>query len=145
MSITIVHEAINDDYEWIQYNDKLRIIRSIKDDMYQMNSIITACQSNKLAKNWFENQSTTELLNQFQLEKSRGGNPLLAKSHEKRKNLPTHLRGWYVHRLLVNAVAMWASPRYALDIFILLDKIASDERQKLEKVKPTSKNLSKII
>ena len=55
-------ETINDDYEWIQYNDKLRIIHSIKDDMYQMQSILTACNSKKLPKHWFENQSTKELL-----------------------------------------------------------------------------------
>ena len=29
-------EKINDDYEWIQYNEKLRLIHSIKDDMYSI-------------------------------------------------------------------------------------------------------------
>ena len=39
----IVQEAINEEYEWIQYNKQLRLIRSVKDDMYQMQSILTAC------------------------------------------------------------------------------------------------------
>ncbi|EAX85124.1 hypothetical protein TVAG_188460 [Trichomonas vaginalis G3] len=40
------------------------------------------------------------------------------KTHENRENLPNGLRGWYVHRLLVNAVAMWASPLHLKYIFI---------------------------
>lgn len=58
----IIHEPINDDYEWIQYNNELRIIRSIKDDMYQMKSIIRACNSKKLSKDWFKNETTNELI-----------------------------------------------------------------------------------
>ena len=60
----IVHEAINEEYEYIQYNKQLRLIRSVKDDMYQMQSILTACfaPDTKLPKDWFRNQSTIELL-----------------------------------------------------------------------------------
>ena len=130
----IVHEAINDNYEWIQYNSQLRIIRSIKDDMYQMGSIIKACNSNKLPKNWFENASTQELLSEFEVKKGYGGIPPDQISNEKRPNLLNELKGYYVHRLLVNAVAMWASPKYAMDIFILLDKLASEERNRLENI-----------
>lgn len=128
----LVHEVINDDYEWIQYNNQLRIIRSIKDDTYQMQSIIDACRSNKLAKDWFNNQSTKELLSQFDHEKLSGRILPVAKSYEKRDRLCNGLRSYYVNRLLVNAVAMWASPRYAMYIFILLDRIANDERRSLE-------------
>ena len=38
-------EAINDNYEYIQYNNQLRIIHSKQDDLYQMQSIIIACKS----------------------------------------------------------------------------------------------------
>ena len=130
----LVYESINDDYEWIQYNKQLRIIHSIKDDMYQMQSIIKACNSTKQAYHWFENDTTIELLNEFELEKLTLGIPRLVKSHENRKNLKPGLRGYYVHRLLVNAVAMWASPRYAIRIYKLLDEIASNERNELIKV-----------
>lgn len=131
-AIIVAHEKINDDYEWIQYNEKLRLIRSVKDDMYQMQSIIEACRSNKLCADWFKNQPTRELLSQFELDKSTMSIPIVAKSHENRMDLANGLRGYYIHRLLVNAVAMWASPRYALDVFVLLDKMAEDERKKLE-------------
>ncbi|KAI5537843.1 KilA, N-terminal/APSES-type HTH, DNA-binding family, partial [Trichomonas vaginalis G3] len=50
----IVHEAINEEYEYIQYNKQLRLIRSVKDDMYQMQSIMNALRSTKQAYHWFE-------------------------------------------------------------------------------------------
>ncbi|KAI5511966.1 KilA, N-terminal/APSES-type HTH, DNA-binding family, partial [Trichomonas vaginalis G3] len=62
----IVHEAINEEYEYIQFNKQLRLIRSVKDDMYQMQSILTACfaPDTKKPQDWFRNQSTIELLNE---------------------------------------------------------------------------------
>ncbi|KAK8899824.1 hypothetical protein M9Y10_002146 [Tritrichomonas musculus] len=74
-SSRLIREPINDEYEWIQYNNQLRIIHSINDDMYQMKSIIEACGSSKPSKDWFRNQSTKELLSEFELENARGGIP----------------------------------------------------------------------
>ncbi|EAX78711.1 hypothetical protein TVAG_062170 [Trichomonas vaginalis G3] len=140
----IVHEAINEEYEYIQFNKQLRLIRSVKDDMYQMQSILTACfaPDTKLPKDWFRNQSTIELLNEAQRdilfsensEAQRVGiKPQSPKTHENREKLPNGLRGYYVHRLLVNAVAMWASPRYAWYVCKLLDEIHRQEREDMEK------------
>ncbi len=144
----IIHEAINDEYEWIQYNNHLRIIRSINDDMYQMNSIINACHSNKHTDDWFRNQSTIEILEEFmkedkfknldetsifRLKLNTREFPVNRKLIEKR-NISPKLKGYYVHRLLVNAIAMWASPRYSVMIFILLDKIATEEREQMTKI-----------
>ncbi|EAX84013.1 hypothetical protein TVAG_290310 [Trichomonas vaginalis G3] len=140
----IVHEAINEEYEYIQYNKQLRLIRSVKDDMYQMQSILTACYApdTKLPKDWFRNQSTIELLNEAQRdilfsenseEQRVGKKPQSPKLYENREKLPNGLRGYYVHRLLVNAVAMWASPRYAWYVCKLLDEIHRQEREEMEK------------
>ncbi|EAX82177.1 hypothetical protein TVAG_263370 [Trichomonas vaginalis G3] len=128
----IVHEAINEEYEWVQFNKQLRLIRSVKDDMYQMQSILTACfaPDTKHTDDWFRNQSTQELLSEISLDREFS---VLHKTHENRKNLPINLRGWYVHRLLVNAVAIWASPRYAWYIYRLLDEIHRQEREEMEK------------
>ncbi|EAX83131.1 hypothetical protein TVAG_132130 [Trichomonas vaginalis G3] len=139
----IVHEAINEEYEYIQFNKQLRLIRSVKDDMYQMQSILTACfaPDTKLPKDWFRNQSTQELLSEAQRdilfsenseEQRVGKKPQSPKLYENREKLPNGLRGYYVHRLLVNAVAMWASPRYAWYIYRLLDEIHRQEREELE-------------
>ncbi|EAX91855.1 hypothetical protein TVAG_130680 [Trichomonas vaginalis G3] len=153
----IVHEAINEEYEWVQFNKQLRLIRSVKDDMYQMQSILTACfaPDTKLPKDWFRNQSTQELLSEAQRdilfsenseEQRVGKKPQSPKLYENRKNLPNGLRGWYVHRLLVNAVAMWASPRYACYIYRLLDEIHRQEREEMEnKLEAKDKSIQKRI
>ncbi|EAX88381.1 hypothetical protein TVAG_126450 [Trichomonas vaginalis G3] len=141
----IVHEAINEEYEYIQFNKQLRLIRSVKDDMYQMQSILTACYApdTKLPKDWFRNQSTQELLSE---EQRVGKKPQSPKLYENREKLPNGLRGWYVHRLLVNAVAMWASPRYAWNIYRLLDEIHRQEREELEnKLEAKDKSIQKRI
>ncbi|EAX76739.1 hypothetical protein TVAG_320940, partial [Trichomonas vaginalis G3] len=171
----IVHEAINEEYEYIQYNKQLRLIRSVKDDMYQMQSILTACfaPDTKLPKDWFRNQSTQELLSEAQRdilfsenseeqrvgkkpqspkthenseEQRVGEKPQSPKLYENREKLPNGLRGYYVHRLLVNAVAMWASPRYAWYIYRLLDEIHRQEREEMEnKLEAKDKSIQKRI
>ncbi|EAX80968.1 hypothetical protein TVAG_581730 [Trichomonas vaginalis G3] len=141
----IVHEAINEEYEYIQFNKHLRLIRSVKDDMYQMQSILTACfaPDTKHADDWFRNQSTQELLSEISLDRPF---PAMHKTHENRKNLPINLRGWYVHRLLVNAVAIWASPRYAWHVYKLLDEIHRQEREEMEKkLQAKDKSIQKRI
>ncbi|EAX73899.1 hypothetical protein TVAG_477850 [Trichomonas vaginalis G3] len=109
-----------------------------------MQSILTACYApdTKLPKDWFRNQSTIELLNEAQRdilfsenseEQRVGKKPQSPKLYENREKLPNGLRGYYVHRLLVNVVAMWASPRYAWYVCKLLDEIHRQERGEMEK------------
>ncbi|EAX85488.1 hypothetical protein TVAG_033700 [Trichomonas vaginalis G3] len=153
----IVHEAINEEYEWVQFNKQLRLIRSVKDDMYQMQSILTACfaPNNKKPQDWFRNQSTIELLNEAKNSTTRktlvaktrvGEKPQSPKLYENREKLPNGLRGYYVHRLLVNAVAMWALPRYAWYIYRLLDEIHRQEREEMEnKLEAKDKSIQKRI
>ena len=125
-SMLAVVESINDDYEYIQYNEKLRLIHSIKDDMYQMQSIIIACNSKKRVNDWFRNQSSQEILDEM------GSTRIPADQiHDDRPNLPNDLKGVYIHRLLVNHVAMWASPRYSLHIMKLLDSHFEKQREQL--------------
>ncbi|KAI5503028.1 KilA, N-terminal/APSES-type HTH, DNA-binding family, partial [Trichomonas vaginalis G3] len=147
----IVHEAINEEYEYIQFNKQLRLIRSVKDDMYKCKVLLTACfaPDTKHADDWFKNQSTQELLSEISLD--RLFRPCI--KHMKRKNLPINLRGYYVHRLLVNAVAMWASPRYAWHVYRLLDEIHRRKREEMEKklqakdeiIEAKDKNIQKRI
>ncbi|EAX96268.1 hypothetical protein TVAG_324420 [Trichomonas vaginalis G3] len=160
----IVHEDINEEYEYIQYNKQLRLIRSVKDDMYQMQSILTACfaPDTKLPKDWFRNQSTIELLSEAQRdilfsenseEQRVGEKPQSPKLYENREKLPNGLRGWYVHRLLVNNVAQWASARYSWYVCKLLDELHRQEREEMEKklhakdevIEAKDKNIQKRI
>ena len=97
--------------------------------MYQMQSIIKACNSNKLCADWFRNQSTKDLLEHIS---GSMGIPIDEKSYENRPNLSINLRGIYVHRLLVNHIAIWASPVYAWDVMQLLDTYFEKQRNQLQ-------------
>ncbi|KAI5505501.1 KilA, N-terminal/APSES-type HTH, DNA-binding family [Trichomonas vaginalis G3] len=94
---------------------------------------MNALQSTKQAYHWFENQQTKELLEEFPHMFATLGKPREEIPFENRKNLAPGLKGYYVHRLLVNAVAMWASPRYACYIFMMLDELYKAERGEMEK------------
>ncbi|EAX69551.1 hypothetical protein TVAG_542120 [Trichomonas vaginalis G3] len=125
--------------------------------MYQMQSILTACfaPDTKKPQDWFRNQSTQELLSEAQRdilfsenseEQRVSKKPQSPKLYENREKLPNGLRGYYVHRLLVNAVAMWASPRYAWNIYRLLDEIHRQEREEMEnKLEAKDKSIQKRI
>ncbi|EAX65592.1 hypothetical protein TVAG_601320 [Trichomonas vaginalis G3] len=140
-----------------------------------MQSILTACfaPDTKKPQDWFRNQSTQELLSEAQRdilfsenseeqrvskkpqspklyenseEQRVGKKPQSPKLYENREKLPNGLRGYYVHRLLVNAVAMWASPRYAWYIYRLLDEIHRQEREEMEnKLEAKDKSIQKRI
>ena len=125
---TSIVEPINDEYEYIQYNEQLRIIHSKSDDFYQMQSIIDACHSNKRANKWFENDSTKELLKEMQEAEKCS----LQNLYENRSNLPIGLRGYYVNRLLVNHITIWSSPKYSYYILKLLDSYFEQQRIQLQ-------------
>ena len=128
-------ESINDDYEYIQYNEQLRIIHSIKDDMYQMQSIIKSCHVDKRVNDWFRNQTTQELLNFASTEISAD-----EKLYENRTNLPNELRGMYIHHLLVNHVAIWSSPSYSWNILKLLENYfkqkQTEQKERIDNLTP---------
>ena len=120
-------QPINNDYEYIQYNQHLRIIHSKQDDMYQMQSIITACHSKKQPTRWFNLHESNEILNEL----AGMQNCTPEELYQNRPNLQSGLQGFYVHRLLVNHIAIWSSPKYALYIMKLLDSHFEQERQQL--------------
>ena len=128
-----VHQSINNEYEWIQYNSDLRIIRSINDDMYQCKSILSALDvADKEVNNWIRNKQTQELLASYDEKPLDREFAVLAKTHEIRNDVAIELRGYYIHRKLVPIFAMWANVRYARKIIDLLDNIFDEERKEME-------------
>ncbi|KAK8839992.1 hypothetical protein M9Y10_031277 [Tritrichomonas musculus] len=71
-------------------------------------------------QNWYRNSSTQELLEEIRRVGDFSGSKNI---YEKREDLPNGLRGYYVHRILVNHVAIWCSPRYSYYIMKLLDSV----------------------
>ena len=140
--MAVMIEVINDEYEYIQYNEQLRLIHSIKDDMYQMQSIIKSCKSDKRAQDWFDNKSTQEIID----EMLGGEFSPLQNLYENRQNIAIGLRGYYVHRLLVNHIAMWSSPRYSIYIFKLLDSYFEQQRIQLQnQINKQQKQIQSLI
>ncbi|KAK8878699.1 hypothetical protein M9Y10_005479 [Tritrichomonas musculus] len=88
-------------------------------------------------QNWYRNSSTQELLEEIRRVGDFSGSKNI---YEKREDLPNGLRGYYVHRILVNHVAIWCSPRYSYYIMKLLDSVFERERQqqqtKIEELLP---------
>ena len=125
--MTSIVTPINADYEFLQYNEQLRIIHSISDDMFQIKSIIDSCNSDKRVNDWLDNKTTKELLKYGRAEISAS-----EKLYENRPNLSNELRGYYVHRLLVNHIAIWCSPAYSWQIMKLLDSYFNQQRIQLQ-------------
>ncbi len=106
-------------FEWYQYNEDLRIIHSVEDDMFHAQSILRALGSTKDLSNWRRLKQTEELLQGFTSIRKFTDRQLITE-HSQFNNVKC-IRGTYIHRLLVNCFAMWASPRYAYKIAVLLD------------------------
>ena len=86
--MSAIVEPINDEYEYIQYNEKLRLIHSINDDMYQMQSILTACNSKKQAYRWRQLAETNEILDELSSQQ----NCCDLDTIQDRPNLPNDLK-----------------------------------------------------
>lgn len=112
-------DGTNGRFEYYRYNEDLRIIHSIEDDMFHAGSIVRALGSTKRINDWLSNKQTKELLSGF--EYLREFPQVLLTDQKTKINNVKIIEGTYIHRLLVNHFAMWISPRYAYKISILLD------------------------
>lgn len=112
-------EGTNGRFEWYTYNEDLRIIHSVEDDMFHAGSIVKALGSMKLPKDWVRNKQTVELFAGFSSMGEFSSTQLI---DEKETFNHIHcIKGTYIHRLLVNHFAIWISPKYAYKISVLLD------------------------
>ena len=95
---TVIRQPINNEYEYIQYNEKLRLIHSISDDMYQMQSIINACNSKKQAYRWRQLNETNEIIKELASQQKCCDEDLI----QDRANLSNVLRGTYIHTYTIS-------------------------------------------
>ena len=56
---------INSELEYYEYNDELKLVHLIKEDMFQCKSILDSLKSTKQTNHWLENKDTKELINGF--------------------------------------------------------------------------------
>lgn len=108
-------------------------MHSIKDDIYQIQSIIKTCNSKKLVEHCFDNKSTQEFLQSADCRII-----LSDKLYENCPNLQLSLQVYYNHRLLVNHAVMWPSLSYVWDVMKLLDNHFEQLTNQINGLKPTS-------
>ena len=84
-------EPITEDYEWMYYNDRLRIIHSINDDMFHMKSIVDALHPDIVAKEGY----TLDQWPEGRLAQSYGGKAVILKRLEgySTSNLVEKMKG----------------------------------------------------
>ena len=59
-------KPITENLEYYEYNDELKLVHLIKEDMFQCKSILNSLNcKDKRVNNWFISQDTTELLEGF--------------------------------------------------------------------------------
>ena len=119
---------INDEYQYLQYNEQLRLIHSINDDMFQLKSIFDACNSSKQTTRWINSDETKEIIKELRSVRKCTDHEII----QNRPNLPNELKGIYIHRLLINDAACWANRKYAIYISELLDSYFEQKRNQLQ-------------
>ena len=117
-------------YEWYCYSADLQILRDTRNGMFNARSILVAVNSTKASSNgnkWFTLEKTKEMIKGFCTLGGFKEEELMINV----TNVPVEFRGWYLHELLVEHYAIWASVEYAYKISLLLKKIREEERDRL--------------
>ena len=123
-------KPITENLEYYEYNDELKLVHLIKEDMFQCKSILNSLNSNKQTNEWLRNENTKRLINGFKRIREFSDTDKLIKKIPKTIGSTTD--GYYIHRLLVNHFAMWINVEYAYKISLILDEHFENLRLKKE-------------
>lgn len=123
---------INTKLEYYEYNDELKLVHLIEEDMFQCKSILNSLKTSKdkRTNHWKENKDTKELIEGFK-SMPEFRHELLIKEFTFAREFKSY-NGYYIHRLLVNHFAMWANKKYAYKISLILDDHFENLRLKKE-------------
>ena len=123
---------INTKLEYYEYNDELKLVHLIEEDMFQCKSILNSLKTSKdkRTNDWLANKDTKELIKGFLSMREFPHTDNLIKKIPKTIGSTTD--GYYIHRLLVNHFAMWANKKYAYKISLILDDHFENLRLKKE-------------
>lgn len=121
---------INTELEYYEYNNELKLVHLIKEDMFQCKSILDSLQCNRHTNEWKRNKDTKELIEGFKSMRE-FSYELLIKEFTFAREFRSY-NGYYIHRLLVNHFAMWANKKYAYKISLILDDHFENLRLKKE-------------
>jgi len=137
-SPNLTHKLKDKNYEWIYFNVEDRnyiFIRSIKDNMFQFESIVNRCQNQgeNSFSSWHSNIDVKRFLLDADKEFSKDQQTCLdinenyfvsSQLIDDRKS-----EGHYVHILLVNSIALWMNYPFPWDIMAFLYKLSKEKKK----------------
>ena len=146
----LITEKINENYSFGKYGDFKIVIHNetgyvngtqlLKQALISENSIRIKINE-KLARiktmdNWFSLKETSELLEMVSFEESIDKKKLTYIIDGRQKRGEEIIRGTYVHPTLVNSLATWMSPCYAIKINKIINELnISSQKKALEALK----------
>ena len=127
-----IYEPITEKYEWIQYNSDLRLIHHIESDMYQLESLLDCLPINLNPDDVLSDPEIQELIETvndynevipsvvaFQdLEEM--DDAAFEKFYQENEELVEELSGTYIHKYLINGIAMKYWPEYYFKCLLYL-------------------------
>lgn len=122
----LIIEDINDKYAYIQYNNfnKVMLMKSVS--YVNATKFCNDFDSNKRFRDWKRNQQSEELILEVETilsDKSRSAIIVIEDGNNE-------FRGIYVHPLLINSIAQWISPKYAIYVNNLMNRYHIDMKDK---------------
>lgn len=133
----LITEKINENYSFGKYGDFKIVIHNesgyvngtqlLKQALLSENTIRLRINKknidNAKVDHWYSLKSTSELLEMVAYEESLKVEQLRFNIHEKQKKGEEEIRGTYIHPTLINSLATWMSPCYAIKINKLINEL----------------------
>ncbi|KAA6375156.1 MAG: hypothetical protein EZS28_029317 [Streblomastix strix] len=117
---TVTEIQNNQQFKIVSYNG-LNIMMRQSDGF--VNAIKHCDQHHKPFRHLMKNQFWHYYFDEEQQELECGGNPPYHLMYEINKGFNNKFKGYYVHPHLINYVAIWVSPKYAVTVRKIMDKI----------------------
>ena len=93
---------LNKNFEYVQFNPDLLLIRCKTDGLYQAKSIPEALQSDYKTRYWFKEKRNQEKLKQFMKTNNIKNESII---HDVKMNVPEPLQGHYINEQFIYPIA----------------------------------------
>jgi hypothetical protein len=124
------------EFESIQYNNDLKLVRNIRTDMFQCQSIMKCLGYNekkyKYVDQYFNLKGTKDLIEEMGASLKLGRLEIVVELDDNTEN---EYKGTYIHRFLISHFSSWYCPRYCFKIQLILDAVLKEQmKQKDEEI-----------
>ncbi|WP_458454925.1 KilA-N domain-containing protein, partial [Methanobrevibacter sp.] len=130
-----IPEHLRDRFVYFYFYPELKLLCDTKTGMFRIQNIVDQLLENerktgykvrkqKEANEWLRNKNVKEMIQEFANYLHQPIEYLVV----NRKDLPNGLRGYWVHEVLVDHVGIWASPRFAWKVSLILKQCRDAEQ-----------------